>query len=67
LFHQLKGEVGSAGEQPTSNKVDAITLNKKEAVFTQSLFYLVGSFMAKKTHSLDLFLKKIYHLIKLIR
>jgi hypothetical protein len=38
LFHQLEGEVGSAGEQPASNKVDAITLNKKEAVFTQSFF-----------------------------
>jgi hypothetical protein len=47
LFHQFEGEVGSAEEQPISNKVDAITINKKR-LFLTVFFYLSGSFMAKK-------------------
>jgi hypothetical protein len=40
LHLSTKEEVGSAGEQPASNKVDAITINKKETMKTVSFLFI---------------------------
>jgi hypothetical protein len=46
--------VGSAGEQPASNKVDAYTVIKSSSAMTAFLLYYRQASWLKKTHLLHL-------------